>query len=111
MTFKPPCEPEALADYIIKFLNELAEADPALMHKLVETRVPCNEVIAEHPTVQVQKVEDGEYVVGLLGILNGIVGARPEDGYGYIAANFEDDEGTKFTGFVRTPPPKTNASG
>jgi hypothetical protein len=108
MTFKPPCEPEALADYIITFLNELVAADPALMHKLVETRVPCNEVIAEHPTVQVVKEGNG-YVVGLLGILNGIVGARPEDGYGYIAAHFDDDECTKFTGFVRTSPPKQDA--
>lgn len=103
MTFKPPCEPEALADYIITFLNELVEADQPSIEALVEFRAICNEVIGEHPTVQT--VRNGDiYQVGLLGILNGIVGARPEDGWGYIAAEFDDDG--RLTKFVRTPPPK-----
>jgi len=101
MTFKPPCESQALADYIITFLNELVDADPVAMTQLIETRVPCDETLVEHPTVQVL-VEGDKHSVGMLGILNGIIGARPEDGWGYVAAEFDDDG--RLVKFLRTPP-------
>jgi hypothetical protein len=99
---------EALADYIISFLNELVKVDLQALEALVETRVPCNEILAQHPTVQVTTTDEGAKV-GLLGILNGIVGARPEDGWGYIAANFGDDG--HLIDFQRTPPKQVTKQG
>ena len=89
-----------VADQMIRFLNELMEIDPDALHKLIETRVPCNTDLAEHPTVQVQGTQE-KPCVGLLGILNGFVGAD-NDGWGFVCASFDDDTG-KLTGFMRTP--------
>lgn len=88
-----------LADHFIRLLNKMVDADREAMEKLVETRVPCNQAMVDHPTVQ---VSNG--AVGMLGILNGLVGVR-DDGYGYVAAVFDDDE--KLVGFARAGVPKT----
>jgi len=93
-----------LADRIITVLNECVALDREALHKLIETRVPCNRALADHPTVQVSSGAPGEFsTVGLLGILNGIVGVD-SDGWGFIAASF-DEEG-KLVKFLRTPPRK-----
>ena len=91
--------PQEMADHFVERLNEMVAADPNVIHRLVEHRIPCNDALAAHPTVQV--VPGNE--VGLLGVLNGLIGVDA-DGWGYLAANF-DDTG-KLTGFVRTPPRK-----
>lgn len=75
-----------LANLIIKFMNELLELDRVTISKLIDTRIICNELLANHPTVQV----NSEHEVGLLGILNGLVGIK-DNGYGYITAVFDDD--------------------
>lgn len=90
-------EPQRAVDV----LNEIFEQDPEVLHKLVNYRVPCNEVLAEHPSVQVGYKEDDPekgYEVGFLGILNGIFGVK-EDGYGYIAALLGSKTG-KLLGFT-----------
>jgi len=93
-----------LADRIIDALNDFVASDREALHKLVETRVPCNQALADHPTVQVFGSALGEPpTVGLLGILNGIVGVD-SDGWGFIAASF-DDQG-QLVKFMRTPPRK-----
>src|SRR4051812_38310917 len=90
---------------VIKFMNELLVIDPKAITALIETRVPCNEDLATHPTVQVasiSKLMEGstpEYSVGLLGILNGLCGAR-KDGYGFITCEFDDNG--NVTGFSVT---------
>lgn len=53
---------------------------------------------SDHPTVQVRLI-DGEYKVGVIGVINGIFGTA-DDGYGAIAAIF-DDENKKLTKFKR----------
>jgi hypothetical protein len=112
---------EELADAIINRLNKLCE-DPEVrkdIAALIETRIVCSEATLNHPTIQASGpdrnglCECGAYggpgcsfckpQFGFLGILNGLVGAMPDGprkGWGYLAANFEDD-GT-FTGFQRT---------
>ena len=57
----------------VKSLKEYLKLDPEAIQALVETRVPANENLVSHPSVQVN-CED-QPSVGLLGILNGIVGA------------------------------------
>lgn len=73
-----------LAKQIIKFLNELNAVDPDAVYALVTTRVACNEALTNHPTVQVD-AEGNEASVGLLGVLNGLVGTN-EAGWGLIVA-------------------------
>lgn len=67
------------------------------MSALVETRVYCNDALADHPTVQVS-VDKGKPTVGVLGVLNGLCGVR-HDGSGHIAAEFEDSG--RISRFVR----------
>jgi hypothetical protein len=73
-----------LAESVIVYMNEIMDKDRKAVHTLVELRVPCNDALADHPTVQVTG-----NVVGLLGILNGLIGIK-EDGMGYVAARFLD---------------------
>lgn len=88
-----------LADYLINRLNEIASHDRIALAALIEQRVPCNASLADHPTVQVS-IDPNDPMkqakVGLLGILNGIVGSINKqgssvDGYGYISAYYDDD--------------------
>jgi hypothetical protein len=94
--------PNDVINHTLKFLNELVETDPEAMRNLVETRVPCNQALADHPTVQVRS-EEGQCSVGLLGILNGLLGTDT-DGWGFICAVYGDD--LKLQRFARTPPRK-----
>lgn len=72
---------------LIQFLNEIVALDPVAMRDLVDARVPCNEAISKHPTVQVSARADF-YQFGLLGVLNGLFGVA-SDGYGAIAAVYD----------------------
>lgn len=60
-------------DEAIAYLNELIEADRPAIAALIANRVPCNEALADHNTVQVQ-AQHGGFHVGMLGILNGLFG-------------------------------------
>jgi hypothetical protein len=72
----------------IGFLNQMVLIDPDATRALVETRVPCNQAMADHPTLQVQVAPDESFLVGVLGLLNGIFGVDDE-GWGPIAACYE----------------------
>lgn len=86
-------------DDAIDFLNELLEIDRVAVHALVSTRMPCNEEMARHPTVQVA-VQNGGFYVGPLGVLNGLFGSD-EDFWGPIQMVFEDDPDSNFPRLVR----------
>lgn len=85
-----------LLTIFLRVLNEAYEADPAALHALVCNRVPCNRLLAEHATVQVETniVATGEsFSVGMLGVINGICEATTGK---RIAAMFsEQDRETK----------------
>lgn len=91
-------------DDAITYLNELVKLDPKAMNALVETRHPCNQALADHPTAQVATSNGGLASVGLLGILNGLFGVD-EDGWGPITANFDNDGA--LTNFTKTEPRKS----
>lgn len=97
-----------LADYIIAQLNEISQTDPTAMEWLINNRITCNEALADHPTVQVHAHDGKPPMVGMLGIINGIVGAIGEGehmaGFGYIAAVYDDDD--NFVRFRRTNDPE-----
>jgi hypothetical protein len=76
---------------VIGFLNQLVLIDHDAIRLLIETRVMCNQALADHPTVQVQAREEMDGIpgeVGVLGVLNGMFGVDDE-GWGPIAACFE----------------------
>lgn len=78
----------------IHLLNELLEIDPNAIGALVANRVPCNEGIADHYSVQVEHRNSG-FNVGLLGIINGLFGID-DDGWGAIACEFDCGDLLKF---------------
>ncbi len=82
-------EKTARAQDVIRYLNHLLEVDRHALFRLFDFRTPCNSELADHDTVQVG-VRDGESVVGLLGIINGMLGVRP-DGWGYVTMSLVED--------------------
>ncbi len=78
-----------LATRLITLLNEALALDPKAIEALVETRVPCNDALADHPTIQVSVEPGSDAKVGLLGILNGLCGTDAS-GWGPLAAEFDD---------------------
>jgi hypothetical protein len=79
-------------DRVIAVLNSAVQADPDAMRALVETRIPCNMKLAEHPTIQIAADLDGQggYTnprIGFLGVLNGLFGMN-DKGQGGIVGDF-----------------------
>lgn len=91
---------------MIHFLNTALYLDPQAINALFSYRVPCNEAIADHPTIQVlQETPESVPIVGLMGLLNGAFGVDEED-WGFIAMDI-DDEGV-ITSFYRTSSSERN---
>lgn len=90
-------------DHVVNFLNSVLVLDPVAIERLIETRVACNDKLVEHPTVVVMPTGENTFVVGFLGMLNGILGVQSavekKPGCGRIAAYFNDDG--KLTKFIR----------
>ncbi len=77
-----------LVDHIVSVMNRAFAADPKAIENLCNTRVSCNKILADDPTIQVGFFNDGQHSVGLLGILNGLVGVD-ERLWGWIAAIYQ----------------------
>ena len=105
-TVHAPHAPTArFVDRALDVLNRAFEADPITMSNMCEHRTLCKKELAEDPTIQVMRDPDThEDLVGVLGIINGILGIRP-DGYGPVCM-VVDDSG-EMTGFAKTPDPPT----
>ena len=107
-----PCElsdspvPKALmAEHIVKCLNEYFQIDPEAITALFAHRVPVNETLADHPTVQVRSGEPP--TMSILGLLNGFVGTIPgTDSIGYVCGDYDDDDHNKLLGFSVHPKSK-----
>lgn len=85
-------------DEVIEFLNSLIAIDASAVAELVKTHVPCNEALAEHPTVQASTDFYG-CNVGMLGIINGMFGVD-ERSWGPICWVTENGKPVRFQ---RTP--------
>jgi len=90
-------------DEVVGFLNSLIRLDAKAMKGLVESRVPCNEHLSAHETVQVLRTENGTLEVGVLGLLNGLIGIH-DSGWGYLSV--ELDEYGNLLRFLQTPKTK-----
>lgn len=82
----------------ITVLNEANKLDPEAMRLLLVQRVPCNEALAQHPTIQVAG-ERHKYLVGPLGLINGMIEAM--SGH-RIQANIDVETG-RITAFQARP--------
>lgn len=69
---------------VVGFLNEVLLMDERAIWALFLHRVPCNQHVIDHPTVQV--AEDG--TLGLLGLLNGLFARNGQA----IAAEYDDED-------------------
>ena len=71
----PPPNPSI--ETAVRILNEAFVADPAAIHSLLCNRVPCNQTLADHPSVVVDVAEhvgsQAFATVGLVGLLNGVL--------------------------------------
>lgn len=79
----------------IEVLNRVHAADPSVLPTLIALRVPCNEAVADDPSVQVGTTEHGGFEVGVLGIINGIFGVNARNA-GYIAAVYAGHKLMRF---------------
>ena len=83
---------------IVDKLNEFMDLDKRAMIALVYERLPCNIDLAAHSELQVMQNQDGSFSMGLLGVLNGILGIHekgPADGFGAIVLTTSDDDTKK----------------
>ena len=87
---------------VIQFLNEVLQIDSDAINKLLTIRVPCNEKLDNHESVQTfcvpfkGKEKDDKprpiSVVGILGIINGMFGIN-SDKFGSIMIMIERKTG------------------
>lgn len=87
--------PLCVAKVACRILNESFADDPNAIHSLSVNRVPCNQALADHPSVVVDAPptigdsSDPLYQVGMIGILNGILAVF---GSKRLAIKFTDDK-------------------
>jgi len=79
-------------DRAIQVLNRALAASPNSIRFLVENRTVCTESLADDPTIQCAE-DEGSWFVGMLGIINGILGVDRNSGYGPIQAMFDAKTG------------------
>jgi len=78
---------DAVAREAVAVLNRALAADPVAMNTLFAYRVNCNQQLSDDPTIQVASAN----TVSVLGLINGLLGIRP-NGYGYVTAVFGPDD-------------------
>ena len=82
-----------LAKQVVDMLNDALENDYTAISSLFQVRVYCNSKTAEHESIQVFQTAKNSYIVGFLGLLNGMFGFKE----GVIGM---ECTGTKIDGFV-----------
>lgn len=90
-------------DQLIAFLNEALTLDPEAISLLFSHRVPCNESVRDHESIQVGTLDDG-WDLGILGLLNGYCGTIEDGklaGWGAVASVY-DKPGGRLVRFCRT---------
>lgn len=63
-----------LIEATVKLLNEALRADPDAIRAVFNHRAPCNDTLADHPTIPIKSNPDGtDPEVSPLGLINGIL--------------------------------------
>lgn len=84
-------------------MNQAYTADHAALHALVCNRVPCNQALADHPTILVDtnKVTPTEtYAVGMLGVVNGVVEAMSGKRIAAVFTGADEQGRCRLIGFT-----------
>jgi len=97
----------SLVDRFLDVLNRAVTSDVEAMTAIIESRVPCNQALADDPTIQCGGYDGEPYTVGPLGLINGLCGIDPNTGYGAIQMVIDDETG-QIRHFERCP--KANLS-
>lgn len=84
---------------VVEFLNSLLEIDGKAMSDLFSSRVPCNEGLRDHPTVQVAVYDPPVPRVGILGVLNGLFGTFDSSDWGCIAMDMNREGSNEILQF------------
>lgn len=97
----------------VRVLNEALAADPDAIEELFGHRVQVNEVLADHPTIQVTGSIGEPPTMNVLGLINGLFGVDDRD-WGFIASEHDNEKG-RIERFVVLPdeppePPSEDAS-
>lgn len=98
-------------DRAVAVLNEALKISPEAVTDLVRHHVACRDGLKDHPTIQVLLADDSKPTVGMLGLINGILGLNTE-GFGQVTAVLDDDgSGLVVTTFQRSVPANRGALG
>lgn len=81
-------------DVAIDVLNKALELDRYAVTELVRFRVPCNNKLVEHETVQC-RIDSIGMSVSVLGLINGLFGTTLA-GNGHIVATVDDGGGILY---------------
>ena len=84
----------------VDLLNEMLKADSHATASFIALQTPCNNELAEHPTIQANGYGPTAPSIGPLGVINGLFGVD-EKGYGAIAAVYDgENDNRKLIKFV-----------
>jgi len=100
-----PEQSPALVGLIIDALNSALAADPAAISMLFGIRVPCNQTLADHPTVQVLAPPQAGFTVSAMGVINAVAAAvtgAPGNTDGLIAVEWDIPE-SRARRFLKFP--------
>lgn len=96
----------SVADAACRILNESFAADPNAIHSLSVNRVPCNQALADHPSVVVDTpptIGDSSsplFQVGMIGVVNGILAVFGSQRLAIKFTDEQDGDGrSKIVGF------------
>lgn len=90
---------------VVDLMNSAGAADAQAIRDLIAARVPCNDAMLNHPTIQCGYQNDDQSLpaeVGMLGILNGIV-AEMSAGQERLYFITDDDPAVPVQFAVATP--------
>ena len=95
-----------LEESILRTLQSAFDADPSAMRSLVVNRVPCNQELADHPSIVVSDVPipgPPRFEVGLIGVIVGLMcdaGCRRVVGWKFDKPAEDSPDLAKFLGFA-----------
>lgn len=94
---------EEIINAALEVLNSAFEADPAAVQSLLEYEVPCNDALADHPTVIMAGVDPdtSQSSVSALGLINGILCELTGVNVASKWLTFDEGSGHKLFGFCK----------
>jgi hypothetical protein len=94
-------KPTITPDDAVALLNDMLRLDSSATAIMIGVRQPVNDALAQHPDIQAHGTPEGVFLVGMLGVINGLFGASDGiPGWGAVTAVYDKDG--NLDRFVRT---------